>query len=829
MKIDFSKLKNTDSVDTVINPKDLFNILPNKNEKFSYLRDIQAEVIEKWFNQKESKDNIIKMNTGSGKTIVGLLILKTSLNEGYGPAVYIVPDNFLLKQVIEESKNLGIEVTDDPDSTRFIRNKSILIINIHKLFNGKSVFGVGSEGIKKEIKTLLIDDAHACIDKIEEQFTLSISNNKSIYQELFELFKGDLMIQSESITFDIENSTPYTNMLLPFWSLQNKITDVFRIINKIENDDDIKFHYPLLKKYLHLCDCVISSEAIEFSSRVIPINIINSYSNVKRRIIMSATLPDDSMLLTHLGIDKKEIERSITPSSASDIGERMIIVPQELNVKIQKQEIKDLLLKFSLTYNVVIIVPSFYRSKYWSDVAYKIVSSENIEESITELKTKHCGIMVLVNKYDGIDLPKEACRILVIDELPDERREIDKIDANLLSNNKIMLRKKIQKIEQGMGRGIRSNEDYCAVLLLGDSLINQLYTNDAINLFTPATKAQIELSEKLTEQIRNQNINSIEEVILTLLNRNSDWVSANKSALLHTKYIAGNINNLANPLKDAYNIAEIKDYKAACKFLQDSVNIISNDSEKGFLRYYLALFTNFSNQIDSQLIMKNAIQENRKLPIPLEGISYIKLETIKTTQARQCSDFINSLKGNKNNLIITLNSILSDLVFIPDTSNRFEEAIKKIAFFIGFTAQRPENEFKKGPDDIWLMGELEYLVIECKNGCETDYIKKHDCNQINGSINWFRREYDSTCKCFPVLIHPTNLFHYSCSPHKDIKIMNNDKLNILKENIRNFIVALTSDSILGDIDKIANLLIHHKLSKDNFLKTYFIDFSISSK
>ena len=36
--------------------------------------------------------------TGGGKTVVGLLMLKSCLNEGVGPAVYVTPDNYLVSQ-----------------------------------------------------------------------------------------------------------------------------------------------------------------------------------------------------------------------------------------------------------------------------------------------------------------------------------------------------------------------------------------------------------------------------------------------------------------------------------------------------------------------------------------------------------------------------------------------------------------------------------------------------------------------------------------------------------------------------------------------------------
>ncbi|WP_230305162.1 DEAD/DEAH box helicase family protein, partial [Legionella pneumophila] len=51
---------------------------------------MQSQVWSKWFDRKEERNLVIKMNTGGGKTVVGLLILKSCLNEKKGPVVYIV-------------------------------------------------------------------------------------------------------------------------------------------------------------------------------------------------------------------------------------------------------------------------------------------------------------------------------------------------------------------------------------------------------------------------------------------------------------------------------------------------------------------------------------------------------------------------------------------------------------------------------------------------------------------------------------------------------------------------------------------------------------------
>ena len=96
-------------------------------------------MLDKWFDQRNNKDNVIKMNTGSGKTVVALLILQSCMNEMNEKSVYIVPDKYLVEQVETEAKDLGINVTTDPNDLKFMQKKAILIITMHKLINGKSI------------------------------------------------------------------------------------------------------------------------------------------------------------------------------------------------------------------------------------------------------------------------------------------------------------------------------------------------------------------------------------------------------------------------------------------------------------------------------------------------------------------------------------------------------------------------------------------------------------------------------------------------------------------------------------------------------------------
>ncbi|WAH37473.1 DEAD/DEAH box helicase family protein [Alicyclobacillus dauci] len=840
MKINFDMLGGDNSADTVVNPREIFSVLPKKDPIYNYPRDVQTEVWNKWFEVRGNEYNVIKMNTGSGKTVVGLLILKSCLNEGKGPAVYVVPDPYLVSQVFEEAKKLGIEVTDDQESIRFKKGQAILVINVYKLFNGKSSFGVLENKIP--IGSIIIDDAHACLDITESQFTMEIPYSTDVYTKLFTTFKGALAEQSDTGILELEAQSPTVNMLVPFWSWQDNIRDVTGILYeayRIEEEnfrkgtadkdyDSLRFSWQLLKNCLSQCSCIFGSDKIEISPKCVPILSIPSFVDCKRKIFMSATLADDSILVSHFNINADKIKFAITPESSDDIGDRMILIPQELNPDIKDEDIKDFLKEESKKHNVVVIVPSHYRSNFWKDSCDLVLTTSNLQEGITKLKNGHVGLVVMVNKYDGIDLAKEACEILVIDGLPDVRRKIDKIEQGILFGTDDSLSKVIQRIEQGMGRGIRSKDDYCVVFLMGRTLINHLYVDGAMDKFTPATKAQIKLSDQLAEQVRGASIGDLKDVINYSLLRNTSWISKSKGVLVHLKYDASfKVNQVIKKQREAFNAALIRDYHKSVQLINETVNETSELKTRGYLKQQLAEYLYFIDQQESHVTLKSAVNDNHLVLHPLEGIQYAKLQRFIGSQAVQASDFfMQKYNNNSNKFILGVNKLLEQLIFKPDSAPVFEEACKELAFYLGFSAQRPEAEYKKGPDVLWEVGNLEYLVIECKNGATAPTINKHDCNQLNGSIVWFEEKYDSSCRFTPVMIHPYTVFEYASSPNRYIRIINTEKLDLLKSRVHGFAKALAAHGSFGDTKKIDELLNTYSLKASTFVQEYTVGFTV---
>lgn len=815
--LDFLKEENT-----IKTPREIFMSL-NRTQKYEYPRDIQSQVWEKWFERKDEKDLVLKLNTGSGKTVVGLLILKSCLEEKKGPAVFITPDIFLTNQVVKEAKDLGIDITTDENSYDFIIGKSILVTNIYKIVNGLSKFGVGRKKI--EIGSFIIDDAHASIATVESQFTLSIErSNIEIYSEIFNLFANSLKFQNDAFFIDMNtNEAGDKSIEVPFWEWQKNSSIVLEILNKYKNleDNDIKFHYSLISENIKYCNCYVSNKRIEIIPHKIPLNIIPSLSNAKRKIYMTATLSDNSILISHFNVDTNSISKPIIPETAGNIGERLILTPQEINPNLSREELQKYIYEKSKEINVVVIVPSNKQALLWGKYTNNIVSADNIENVVEKLRTQHLGLVILVNKYDGVDLPNDACRLLVIDELPNAKNLKEKHKEEILSNSPISYIEKIQKLEQGMGRGIRSSIDYCVVLILGTEIARLMHNEETLDYFSPATKRQLQLSKSVINQMKDANIERINEAIDYCLNRNSNWTETSKKVLSSLTYNqTDEVNEIEINLRKAYDNLLIGQYPEAISEVQKCFNKPNLDNSfSAYLQQILAEYTNLVDEIESQEILKSAIKKNSNVIKPIKGITYNKL--INTNpQAKNIVDFIKNEKFDKNGLIIEFNSVKSNLIYsLENTSNKYEESIRKLAFFLGFYSQRPEKEYGRGPDNLWSTNS-NYFVIECKNEAFTDTICKHYINQINGSYEWFKEKYQgiNNINVTPLIIHKSNICEHSATPNADIKVLTFKDMQKLTDKIEKFLLTISDN--LRDESYISKLLIAMNLTYDGIVKDY---------
>lgn len=816
----------------VIEPREIFMGLPQKDVRYEYPRDVQTDVWRKWFEVRNNKNCIIKMNTGSGKTVVGLLILQSCLNEGKGPAAYVVPDKYLVSQVCEEAQKLGIRVTDNRDDYQYSENKSILVMPIHALVNGKSVFGMRQTG-NYPLGSVLIDDVHACLDTITDQFSLKIPVEHDLYKQIISIFADRWKSYNPtSYTNIVELQDPIKRELIPSWMWQESANDVLRALKNFENNEDanqnIFFSLPLFEDNLAICNCIVTSRVIEILPYGISIEKIRSFAEAQRRIFMSATLSDDSVFITNIGLHENEIDTIITPNNANDLGDRLILFPKHLNSSISDEEIKNQIIETANSYNVVIIVPSKERARFWDPTGRLTVTRENINSAVSALKSRHIGMVVFVNRYDGIDLPNDACRMLVIDGLPPLKNEYEKYIQSIDSYSNILLREQVQRIEQGMGRGVRANSDSCCIILMGDHLADVLVRSKGIEYFSKATAEQYKLSKELWNLLKEENNNPSIEDIWSLsdysLNREREWIQMSKERLAPVQYeCVPNYDKISVGLRKAYECACLGQWKKAADEIDKIVNLDIPKATKGYLLQIKAAYTNFIDRALAQQIQLSAHSTNFSVLTPIEGMQYNK-STNNEHQAKNICIYANTITNDPNEFILFWNDVASNLAFSPDADG-FEQAFESAGNILGFISTRPDKETNgAGPDNLWALGNGYYSIVECKSGAVSATISKDYCNQLGGSVRWFLSEYGNDCHYTPIIVHKSTVIDPLATPVDGMKIITPDCIEKLKRQISSFVSAMAQNNNWQDEERINNLLQQYRLRRQDFMQEYTVNY-----
>lgn len=825
--LDFDALGGaSDGTAGIIEPRQIFTTL-ERHLRFKFPSANQGEVLDKWFEKRERADNTIKMNTGSGKMLVGLLALQSCLNEKVGPAAYIAPDNYLVSQVLQEAQSLGIPATQDANHAGFQSGSAILVANIDKLINGRSVFGVGAAGARIPLGSIVIDDAHACLDAVADQFSIDLPVGHAAYSELWKLFGDDLKKYSYVGWLELDRSDVQSLMAVPFWVWQDNSAKVIEILDANRDTQELKFSWPLLKGVIPLCVCVLGANGLQIKPRCMPISQIPAFARAKRRIYMTATLADDGVLITHLDANPAAIADPIKPKGAGEIGDRMIVAPQEINPEITDEEVRALAKAISANHNVVVLVPSFARAKFWEDVANQTLSRETIADGVAALKTKHVGLTVLVNRYDGVDLPEAACRLLIVDGIPEVHDLVERLDAMVLDGTELQLLRQIQRIEQGMGRGVRSSEDRCAVLLLGARLTQRVNSPQARRMFTPATLSQIDLGKEVTRQLKGKPIAELRPILELCINKDSKWWLAGRQRLAKApEGIASHIDKATPLVRKAFDLATLGQWTAAATALQPAVHAEKSPMVLGYLKQQLAELTNPENPIEAQKLLLSGILDNPRILKPLQGVSYKRIPTSARSQGENAEEFVRTRFIDPNGLVLWTKALLADLTWDPDRTEAFEAAMQELGRFIGFGSQRPDKTYKDGgPDNLWAMTATNFSIIECKSGvADMDKaISKDFCNQLLGSESWFKTRYEANVTADLVIVHPSSKFGDAASPSANMRVMDLHSLDRLKKAIDGFAKAMIfGDTTFAPPARIAEALVHFGLDSASIVSRYTV-------
>lgn len=173
------------------------------------------------------------------------------------------------------------------------------------------------------------------------------------------------------------------------------------------------------------------------------------------------------------------VDNPLTPMSVAGISERMILIPGLIDFSFYSFKDSLQLLKnvAERRHGAVIIAPY---SCWEQEVKFPIRSGE-VNDIVGKMHNKDTvQLFFQTGMYDGIDLPGDACRLLIMD-------------------GDTITRMITQRIKQGLSRGARGSSDYCTDILLGKDLTSWISLEINLSYFTSATKVRIEIGKNVSK------------------------------------------------------------------------------------------------------------------------------------------------------------------------------------------------------------------------------------------------------------------------------------------------------------------------------------------
>lgn len=834
--IDFTKkIKKIDGR-KIENPIDIYDSL-DRTSLAGPLRASQESVLNKWYEEKiNNKDVIIKLHTGEGKTLIGLLILLTKLNRKEGPCVYVCPNKYLVGQVCKEAIKFGIQVCtvneDNSLPNEFMNGSRILVTHVQKMFNGKTIFGTGNSS--EPIGAIVLDDAHACLDSIREAFIISIKRNQSraLYEKFLNLFEADLIEQGEGTFWDIKHNDDYESLkMIPYWAWIEKKSQVLEILASNEKDSSITFVWPLIKDSIENCQAFINGGELQIMPVVAPMNMFGSFSNAKHRVLMSATTQDDSFFVKILGVSADAIRTPVINENQKWSGEKMLLIPSLISDKFTRDVIIEYFGRKAYRVGVVALTPTWKKQEDYREFECVLLDRNNIADEIDKLQKgffESGKIRVLANRYDGIDLPDNACRLLILDSLPFFSNMADKFEQSARRGSRLVSKKLAQKIEQGLGRSVRSEKDYSAIIIIGSELVSFIRSNATRELFSLQTQKQIELGLQMAEWAKEEKedvqLTDFISLINQCLKRDEGWKALYESQMNEIQSLENSRDNELKILSleaQAEKLFLLKKYDEAVEKIQTLLDCyITESSDRGWYLQLMAQYKYFSSKVESQKFQRTAFECNFELLKPQEGVAYKKLDNINLNRIENIRIQISSF-ANFDELMLEINRIYECLNFQVE-ANKFEDAIEKLGVLLGYKSQRPDKTIKKGPDNLWGMGNNSFIMIECKSEVsqERKSIHKSEVGQMNNHCGWFEAEYHDA-KVLRIMIIPTLNVAYDADFTHEVHVMRRNKLNLLKNNVLNFFKEFKQYDLNNVTEKFVNQCLEiHDLSDLKILENY---------
>lgn len=799
------KIDHSDS-GTELDPIKIFNSLTLRGS-VNDLWPPQVDALEKWQACRTTPDISIEMNTGGGKTLVGLLVA-TSLARELGKLVlFASPTIQLVQQTAARAKECSIDVatyyrgtwTNEDCATRA---KGPCLTTQQALFNGLSIFR------NREIGAIVLDDAHAAGGIIRDCFTLTIPRSSSAYTAIANEYKSYFYGAGYEITFnDVVSGSGRDLLFVPLFESSKRAALVKDILlkNDVDNDKDTKFAWAHLKDNLDKCVVLFNNDRIEIAPACPPTEQTLFFDKGVRRVYLSATLPSPIEFYRTFGV----LPESIRPKGRLGEGQRVFLNAQGSNDEEQRDHAKAL----TADQKALILTTSFAHAEQWDDVASLFDHGDGHERVEEFADAEPPEKLVMAGRYDGVDLPGDACRILILDGLSRADALLPRYLNETLHIEVIRAATTAIRFTQAAGRIFRSNTDHGAVVLVGSTLRQWISSPAHRAYLPPLVQRQMDLSDAIHSKIDLGEL-SPEDVLTALLEGTKEWDSfynenidqfSSKPTQAPPEWLTESIRSERSAHKAMWagNFAQ-----AATEYSTMADTAQGKDEDlAAWLRHFEGYCWERSGKHDpaySAYVI--AANQRGSLGRPKRAKSWTPSSSSNETSEQAARIYRQASKKSAKTMTL-LKQVGDNLVLGPKTKPA-EQAIEDIGTLLGLDASRPDNTKDKGPDVLWLSADSEDAWgFEAKTDKkEGSKYNKDDTGQAHEHRQWMVNEFPDR-QCRLALVGRMLPVTSQASPDASLAIIDLDRLRDLFSRLHKLYEHVTAN---GSDESVVHAWLAHE-------------------
>lgn len=741
-------------------PQDMYQ--DNKLKKIMGPLDYQTAMLDLYIKNMEKRTVALELPTGSGKTLVGLLIGEYRRRKNKEKILFLCPTNQLVHQVVEQANlKYGLKAIafcgkqkdySPKDKSSFLMSEALGVTTYSSFFALNSFF--------KDVDVLIMDDVHSCEDYIISNWTIQIDSETTIFTEIAELLKNCISEVDYKYLLEEEylpDVASWCNML-PMPLALNKLDELQLILQHgIESGTSNFYAYSRISENLQECNIYIANRKILIRPWIAPTMSFKAFADAKQRILMSATLGRSGELERITGIEKICRLPIVNDWDKKGLGRKFFTFP---DLSLGEDEQGEVVMALqNLCKKSVFLVPDSQSAKaikgfYTEHISSaKIFEAKDIEESKQSFVDYPEGTAILANRFDGIDFSDDASRLLFIWNLPkttnlQERFLITRMGASKLYAERIRTR-----IIQAVGRCSRNPSDFSIVCVIGDSIQNDLTKQEKIKQFPPELRAEIQFG--LENSVDYSTVKDVIEQARDFLDRNENWQEAEEYIVdLRNAYwdeideVEKQVNDKLQKsavleLKFQYSLWK-KDYKAAFGFACDIIGVLNAPALSGYKCFwnYMAgcmafyLFQQGQSEYRTSGIqyLEEALKENISIRW-LSGLSE-KLFCAENKDIEENDFFFDCVERLENvftslptaqKLEKRIKKILDDLNSLD--GKVFERGHKELGELLGYISHNPSST--GAPDPYWIINENNVVVSEDKIYEEKEQIKSIPISDVS--------------------------------------------------------------------------------------------------